>query len=375
MVSLETLRARTVKDLAQLAREQGVDGWHSMRKEQLVRALYARGKTRASSGSRKAAATRASAAAKRAAKEATLSPAAIAAARRRGQDARRLSEMRDQQYQWKDLSAKSAGGADDCLVVMVRDPFWLHASWKVSRESVDRAEAALAQQWHDARPVLRLYRVGSELTSSRIEEHLRDIDVHGGVDNWYIDVADPPSSFRLDIGYLATNGRFHSLARSNVVTTPSMREARGVDRNWTAVAEDYDRIYAMSSGYTSEGDATELREALEQRLRRPIGRSMVSRITHPADLIDRNGKDFFLKINAELVLHGVTRSDAYVTIDGEPVRLDEGGVFTMRFDFPDRRQIMPIVARSGDGVEERTSILAVERNTKYMEPVVHELND
>lgn len=33
------LRSRTAKDLAQMARQNGVAGWHSMKKEELIDAL------------------------------------------------------------------------------------------------------------------------------------------------------------------------------------------------------------------------------------------------------------------------------------------------------------------------------------------------
>jgi hypothetical protein len=39
---------------------------------------------------------------------------------------------------------------------------------------------------------------------------------------------------------------------------------------------------------------------------------------------------------------------------------------------PDRRQLLPIVASSRDGTQQRTIVLAVERNTKVMEPVSRE---
>jgi len=35
--------------------------------------------------------------------------------------------------------------------------------------------------------------------------------------------------------------------------------------------------------------------------------------------------------------------------------------------------VIPIVASSCDGVEQRTIILAVERNTKLMEPVIRDI--
>ena len=53
-----------------------------------------------------------------------------------------------------------------------------------------------------------------------------------------------------------------------------------------------------------------------------------------------------------------------------PIQSD--GSFSVRFHMPDSRQIIPAVACSADGSEERTIILAVERNTKVMEPVIRD---
>ena len=51
-------------------------------------------------------------------------------------------------------------------MVMVRDPYWLHAYWELSRRSIERAEAAMGQHWHAARPVLRLHEVSRNGTTS-----------------------------------------------------------------------------------------------------------------------------------------------------------------------------------------------------------------
>ena len=72
---------------------------------------------------------------------------------------------------------------------------------------------------------------------------------------------------------------------------------------------------------------------------------------------------------------GATEPNAKVTLQGEPVKLRSDGTFTMRFSLPDSRQIIPATAASADGVEERTIVLAVERNTKHLEPMIHDLNE
>ena len=51
----------------------------------------------------------------------------------------------------------------------------------------------MAEHWHTARPMLRL-EVESGHTTSTSERVVREIEVHGGVTNWYIDVDNPPQS-------------------------------------------------------------------------------------------------------------------------------------------------------------------------------------
>ena len=109
---------------------------------------------------------------------------------------------------------------------MVRGPFWLHAYWELTPGGIIRAQAALGEHWHSAQPVLRLIEVSSPGSSTASERVVRDIVVHGGVKNWYIDVANPPQTYRLEIGYLASSGRFFSLARSNTVSTPASGQQR-----------------------------------------------------------------------------------------------------------------------------------------------------
>lgn len=53
-----TLEKHTCKDLIEMAREQGVTGWHSMRKEQLIRALLSAAKAKSNRNAARAASLR-----------------------------------------------------------------------------------------------------------------------------------------------------------------------------------------------------------------------------------------------------------------------------------------------------------------------------
>jgi hypothetical protein len=289
----------------------------------------------------------------------------------------RLSEAKAAGNRFKNLAFRTPPGQPDGykkdrLIVMVRDPFWLHAYWELSRHGVVRAEAALGQDWHTARPVLRLLDVSSGATTSTAERVIRHIDVHGGVNTWYVDVQDPPRSYRLDIGYLTANGRFFMLARSNVVTTPKAASTDAIDENWSDVAENFDRIYAMSGGYASDGSSHELQELFEERLRRPMGKPMLTRMGAGAVAGGQRKREFVFELDAELIVYGRSEPTAHVMLQGEPVTLRPDGTFTVRYSLPNCRQVIPAVASSADGVEQRTIVLAVERNTKVMEPVTRD---
>src|SRR6516164_5415451 len=280
----------------------------------------------------------------------------------------------------RDLSAKipkdlPGGYGKDRIVCLVRDPYWLHCYWEITRHAIQRAEAALAQEWHGARPILRLLDVTTSYITNTTESIVKDIEIHGGANNWYVEVQNPPRSYRIDIGYLSRGGQFYVLARSNVVSTPRAGMSDVIDENWSDLdGEQARRIYAMSAGFDPTASSLELKQLFEERLRRPMGSPAVTSFGSGA-LLPGKQRKFWFQIDAELIVYGATESTARVTLQGEPVKLRPDGTFTMRFSLPDSRQIIPAVAKSPDGVEERTIVLAVERNTKQLEPMIHDGNE
>jgi hypothetical protein len=375
VMTSEQLHACTKKKLADMARRKGIAGWQAMRKEELVEALSDR------KPKRKKKALPPPRRSPKAAKRILHHPRHQRVAARDTSDEEKVERSKfDVGVPTKDLSAKvpkdlPAGYGKDRIVVMVRDPYWLHCYWELTRHAIQRAEAALGQEWHTARPILRLLDVSTQDTTSTSESTIRDIDIHGGCNNWYIDVANPPRSFRVDIGYLARSGRFYVLARSNVVTTPRAGVSDVIDENWSDIdPKKADRIYAMSGGFDPTASSLELKQLFEERLRRPLGSPAVTSFGS-GPFPGGRGRRFFFQIDAELIVYGSTEPNARVTLQGEPVKLRPDGTFTMRFSLPDSRQIIPAVAMSPDGVEERTIVLAVERNTKQLEPMIHDGNE
>ncbi len=380
------LQSHTARDLGQMAKKKGVLGWHSMTKAQLVRALVkaSQKKTR-SRTTQKVAVSRNGVAKKKATKKAAPKSRTVMNGRAKATNnqpvrkqnpriQRRLAEVRMREHWFKNLSAKTeeAGGSTpkrDRLVLMVRDAYWIHAHWELTRQRVERAQAAMGQCWHECKPILRLVMVDTS-SENGAETVIRDIPIHGGVNNWYIDAPDPPQSFCVEIGYLSIDGEFFSMARSNIVTTPKAGSSDSIDENWTDVADSFEKVYAMSTG-TDDGPASvELQELFEERLRRPMGSPMVTRFGVGANGSGEHNRSFDFMVDAELIVYGATSPDAHVTLQGDPVQLRADGSFTVRFSLPNCRQVIPVVASTANGVEQRTIVLAIERNTKTMEPLI-----
>lgn len=408
MITPVNLNERTRRDLEQMAKRQGISGWREMRKDQLVRALKRKAikaarpdvaRAKASNGSRtsRQVALKKSSSSKSAVTSKKTVAGKTNGARKPARTARvknplvaqRIKLAQEERERLRDLATDVPGAPTahdplrrdasrrrtngkthrDRIVLMVRDSYWLHAYWEVSRASVERVRAAMCEFWHTAKPVLRLLEVDAGTTTSTAERVVREIEVHGGVNNWYIDVPDPPKSFRVDLGYLAANGRFHSVVRSNSVTTPRPGASDALDQNWTDVARNFQKVYALSGGYNEESDSGDLRELFEERLNRSMESPLNNKYGVGADSASGRRANFEFDVDAELIVFGQTRPDAHVSLAGQPVRLREDGSFVVRKSMPDRRQVLPIVAGSRDGLEQRTIILAIERNTKVMEPV------
>jgi uncharacterized protein len=393
-----------------MAKSQGVTGWHSMRKEELVRALLRKSRTRTSAkrGSRHGASNgrvksgasslpkakgQASAGAKSASSRRTATRAskngkpAKTVKRNSRQISERIQLVHAEHDRLKDLSSihdrahengngskVNGGPRRDRIVLLVRDPYWLQASWEIRRKSVERVRAALGAHWHSARPILRLIEVDAGSTTNTSESVAREIEIHGGVANWYIDVQDPPKNYRVDIGYKSDNGQFVALTRSNAVTTPNAGGNGSVDQNWQDIAKDYERVYSMSGGYGDQ-PSDDLKEWFEERLRRPMGTPMVTRFGVGADAASFRRAPFAFQVDAELVVFGKTQPGAFVTLAGQPVKVRADGTFSVQRPMSERREVIPVVAGSSDGLEERTVILAIERNTKVMEPVHRDLTE
>ena len=366
------LKSKTVKELGQKAKDLGITGYASMRKPELVTALV--NKLRALKAAKTRAKTRIKN--KRSATRKTKASVSTPRTNITAIPLRALIMDAVEKKCLKDLSngpAFSRNGASkrltrDRVVVLVRDSYWIQVCWEIESKSVARAQAALAHKWHGARPIIRLYEVQNDSQQVHGTRVLRDIEIHSGVTNWYVDVDQTPTPYQVEVGYLADTGEFHPLCRSNTVAPPTPGSCDATDMNWDDIAKDYKRIFSLSGGDTNGQGNQDLKDLFEQRLRRPMSKSAV--MQHGLSGQDEDQSKLHFEVESELIVYGNAESDASVTMAGEPVKLAKDGSFTIRLDLPDRRKVFPLVAHGADGLREKTVVISIERNIKILEPTI-----
>jgi hypothetical protein len=262
----------------------------------------------------------------------------------------------------------------DYAVLMVRDPYWIHAYWEVTPASVEALRRKLGREWDDHRWVMRVMAFPPGIEPGSAEEgngeDRYDIDLPYGTQSWYLNVARADHTYRIAIGVLTRSGVFHALVRSNAVRTPRDSYSPVTDEEWTTMPEAFRRLYESSHELGVHGrSSAELGLLLRERLRSDwssgmLG-SMASGMLRPA--AERNG--FWFVLDAELIVYGATEPDAKVTVQGRPVALRPDGTFTLRFQLPDGTQVIDATAVSADSVFRKTITPTVRRETHATEMI------
>jgi hypothetical protein len=354
-MTAETLKTRSRKSLATLARRQGVSGWHSMTKDELVRALMrlARAKSSAPATRRRSLS---------AARRPSARPARNGAAtKRKPKQNGQFPVLRSRDLCTTEVEDRSPSGRTNYIDTAVCDTHWLRAEWDLTRDSIRRAESKLAADWHRAVPILRLFEVATDEAGTVSDRFVKDVPIEAGVNTWYVNVPSEARTFRVHIGYRTEQGRFFAVAKSNVCLMPVLNVSLAADIHGKAGTNGHSGAdHHPANGRSSDGEKPEM------RLGRPLGFSSLAHFG-PAASEEREKGEFSFKLETELFIHGSTRPGSCLAVQGDPVELRDDGSFTIRVMQPEGRQVIAFTAMSPRGNERRMIVLGVERNTKELE--------
>ena len=264
--------------------------------------------------------------------------------------------------------AKLAQSFDaEYLVLMQKDPNWMHAFWEVSENRINEAKTG------KGKIVLRLFDIADDLTVQRSKKRkFRDIEVPANARSWYVENTAGKACVAV-LG--AVSGKnFMPIVESAPVMT--------FDKSAAAPAEDDAFAKASLGGNTlgnfmSSGFSSQTAESWLKKLGGNFGsssESMFSGALSSAALQSNNievakdsvnyGKDFFLWVKTRLIVYGGTRPDAHLQVRGEPFPLNPDGTFSFEEDLPDSTKIIPVFATDKDGDFPTTIVPIVVKRTE-----------
>jgi hypothetical protein len=353
----EVLKLRSRKMLAGMARRNGISGWHSMTKPELVRALLrvARARqpvSRTTSRTRReelASNRHRNGSGRKSVKNARKNGS------RNGSSNGHVLPLRVRDLCTTETVARKGSGRRNYIDATVSDTHWLRVQWDLTRDTIRRAESRLGSDWHTAVPTLRLLGVAVDDVNSVSELKVKDVAIEAGVNTWYVHVPGDARAYRIHIGYKTHSGQFFALAKSNVCSMPMLNA---------------NLAPGLNGHHSADGEAAEAIESGDNkasgRLGRPLGFSTLSHFG-PAATEEREKGEFSFKLDTELVVHGSTRPGSMLTVQGNAIDLRDDGSFTIRVNQPEGRQVIAFTAMSPRGSERRMIVLGVERNTKELE--------
>lgn len=253
------------------------------------------------------------------------------------------------------------------LVLMQKDPNWMHAFWDVSEKRIQAAKKGKRKL------VLRLFDVSADLTVQRGKKRkFRDVEVPANARSWYVENTAGKSVVAV-LG--AVDGKkFMPIVESAPVET--------FDKS--AAAPSSDDAFAKASlggntlgNFMSSGFSSQTAESWLKSLNENFGSSSESMfsgalssaalqsntIAAPKDSVNY-GKDFFLWVKTRLIVYGGTRPDAHLQVRGENFPLNPDGTFSFEEDLPDSTKIIPVFATDKDGDFPTTIVPIVVKRTE-----------
>lgn len=267
----------------------------------------------------------------------------------------------------KDVASMAQSFDAEYLVLMQKDPNWMHAFWEVSEKRINEAKKG------KGKIVLRLFDIASDLTVQRGKKRkFRDIEVPANARSWYVENT-------ADKAVVAVLG---SVQGKNFMPIVESNPVAVFDKNAAAPAEDDAFAKASLGGNTlgnfmSSGFSSQTAESWLKSLGGNFGsssESMFSGALSSAALQSNNievakdsvnyGKDFFLWVKTRLIVYGGTRPDAHLQVRGDPFPLNADGTFSFEEDLPDCTKVIPVFATDKDGDFPTTIVPIVVKRTE-----------
>jgi len=120
------------------------------------------------------------------------------------------------------------------FTLIARDPQTIYAYWNISQEKIND----FCEDKDVASFIIRMYDVTLIDFNGSNANHFFDVNIDLSSSNWYINLWSDNVTYCAEIGIKTYSGEFHSIIRSNYVTTPRAFFSEKTDLTWMEVKED-----------------------------------------------------------------------------------------------------------------------------------------
>jgi len=128
------------------------------------------------------------------------------------------------------------------VVLLPVDPYLVHVYWDVASGELEGAKKPLGEDYRRAQATLRFYDITYIMFDGTNAHSSFDVDIELQARNWYVHLWSPEKSYCVDLGFRTEDGRFVSIARSNIVETPRAMPSIRVEERYMLVEGDYERV-------------------------------------------------------------------------------------------------------------------------------------
>jgi hypothetical protein len=128
------------------------------------------------------------------------------------------------------------------LVLLPVEPYRIFAYWEVASQALSGLMNRLGLRAAGGSYVIRVYDVTAIRFTGNNAHHYFDLPVDLSSRNWYINLWSGEKSLVGDLGYLLADGRFHLLARSNVVQTARSGVSIFTEARWAKPFNRHGRL-------------------------------------------------------------------------------------------------------------------------------------
>ncbi|MFH1867644.1 MAG: DUF4912 domain-containing protein [Candidatus Omnitrophota bacterium] len=201
------------------------------------------------------------------------------------------------------------------LTLIARGPHWIYAYWEISPMFIEKVKADIGGgEFARSSYVLRMYDVTYKDFNGENANHSFDLDVGPHSNNWYINILGDNVTYCGEIGMRTPEGRFHSFARSNFVTTPRLDSSSRNDMVWMEVKKELQEEPAIFADHNLQAFTM----LTQGRGARKIGRKIF--------LTDDDIRAYYSKlfpVLSRLISAKGGRLPGYISIEGADILIED----------------------------------------------------